>query len=201
MIVIFYGQISSCRYIMGHLVGSGLSPTKRIFLSLYLAQLILCAFLIILEMFTLQSSLCIMCFLSLLSLSKLFTFRTELGLDSMREAQSIFHEGEVVKCRVIGASPASRKINLSFVISPKRYSWSTLFTLSVRLKFMSSGIQKFSANVNDYRNFSIFIAYNRRSRSALLYLPKGIVVHLLYFYFLIVAISLNFIFLEYINSL
>eukprot|EP00268_Persea_americana_P004314 TRINITY_DN1135_c1_g1_i2.p1 TRINITY_DN1135_c1_g1~~TRINITY_DN1135_c1_g1_i2.p1 ORF type:complete len:1393 (+),score=282.83 TRINITY_DN1135_c1_g1_i2:3381-7559(+) len=48
--------------------------------------------------------------------------RSELGLEPGSEASSTFHVGQVVKCRVINSVPASRRINLSFIISPKRAS-------------------------------------------------------------------------------
>ncbi|KAF6168945.1 hypothetical protein GIB67_038442 [Kingdonia uniflora] len=44
--------------------------------------------------------------------------RSELGLEPGCEASSMFHVGQVVKCRVIHAVPASRRISLSFIISP-----------------------------------------------------------------------------------
>ncbi|KAJ0982713.1 hypothetical protein J5N97_010968 [Dioscorea zingiberensis] len=51
-----------------------------------------------------------------------FTHRSELGLDPGSEPDGVYHVGQVVKCRVISSVPASRKINLSFFISPKRTS-------------------------------------------------------------------------------
>lgn len=52
-----------------------------------------------------------------------FAHRSELGLEPGGEASSMYHVGQVVKCRVINAVPASRKINLSFNISAKRASF------------------------------------------------------------------------------
>ncbi|XP_020532096.1 rRNA biogenesis protein RRP5 [Amborella trichopoda] len=51
-----------------------------------------------------------------------FAHRSELALDLGSEVDSTYHVGQVVKCRVINAIPGARKINLSFVLSPKRAS-------------------------------------------------------------------------------
>ncbi|WOG99939.1 hypothetical protein DCAR_0519295 [Daucus carota subsp. sativus] len=51
-----------------------------------------------------------------------FAPRSELGLDKGSEISSIYHVEEVVKCRVISSLPASRRINLSFIMSPSRIS-------------------------------------------------------------------------------
>ncbi|XP_039140377.1 rRNA biogenesis protein RRP5-like [Dioscorea cayenensis subsp. rotundata] len=51
-----------------------------------------------------------------------FAHRSELRLDPGSEPDAVYHAGQVVKCRVISSVPASRKINLSFFISPKRTS-------------------------------------------------------------------------------
>ncbi|KAM0952074.1 putative suppressor of forked, tetratricopeptide-like helical domain superfamily [Dioscorea sansibarensis] len=48
-----------------------------------------------------------------------FAHRSELRLDPGSEPDAVYHTGQVVKCRVISSVPASRKINLSFFISPK----------------------------------------------------------------------------------
>ncbi|KAI3928267.1 hypothetical protein MKW98_023868 [Papaver atlanticum] len=49
-----------------------------------------------------------------------FACRSELGLDPGCEASSMYHAGQVVKCRVLSAVPASRRINISFLMSPTR---------------------------------------------------------------------------------
>ncbi|KAL6845670.1 hypothetical protein ACP4OV_024493 [Aristida adscensionis] len=49
-----------------------------------------------------------------------FVSRSELGLDSCDEADSVYHVGQVVKCRIVSVVPASRKINVSFIISTNR---------------------------------------------------------------------------------
>lgn len=49
-----------------------------------------------------------------------FVSRSELGLEAGTEAENVYHVGQVVKCRIVSVLPASRKINLSFVISHNR---------------------------------------------------------------------------------
>ncbi|XP_062219315.1 rRNA biogenesis protein RRP5 isoform X2 [Phragmites australis] len=49
-----------------------------------------------------------------------FVSRPELGLEAGTEAESVYHVGQVVKCRIVSVDPASRKINVSFLISPNR---------------------------------------------------------------------------------
>ncbi|XP_015695265.2 rRNA biogenesis protein RRP5 [Oryza brachyantha] len=49
-----------------------------------------------------------------------FVSRSELALEPGTEAESVYHIGQVVKCRVVSVVPASRKINVSFVISTNR---------------------------------------------------------------------------------
>lgn len=49
-----------------------------------------------------------------------FVSRSELGLEPGTEAESVYHVGQVVKCRIVSVVPASRKINVSFAISPNR---------------------------------------------------------------------------------
>lgn len=51
-----------------------------------------------------------------------FAPRSELGLDKGSEISSVYHVEEVVKCRVISSLPASRRINLSFIMSSSRMS-------------------------------------------------------------------------------
>ncbi|KAJ4970564.1 hypothetical protein NE237_003663 [Protea cynaroides] len=49
-----------------------------------------------------------------------FAPRFELGLEPGCDASSMYHVGQVVKCRVVSSIPASRRINLSFILSPMR---------------------------------------------------------------------------------
>ncbi|KAJ4801242.1 hypothetical protein LUZ62_052488 [Rhynchospora pubera] len=49
-----------------------------------------------------------------------FAPRSELDLQPGIEAGSVYHVGQVVKCRIISYKPASKRMNISFVISPKR---------------------------------------------------------------------------------
>ncbi|KAL5720281.1 hypothetical protein ACHQM5_012960 [Ranunculus cassubicifolius] len=51
-----------------------------------------------------------------------FAPRSELGLEPGVEPSSMYHVGQVVKCRVVSAFPATRRINLSFIVSPTRGS-------------------------------------------------------------------------------
>ncbi|KAK1282151.1 hypothetical protein QJS10_CPB22g01233 [Acorus calamus] len=48
-----------------------------------------------------------------------FAHRSELGLDPGSEPGSVYHVGEVVKCRIISVVSASRRISVSFVTTPK----------------------------------------------------------------------------------
>ncbi|WVZ62324.1 hypothetical protein U9M48_012085 [Paspalum notatum var. saurae] len=49
-----------------------------------------------------------------------FVSRSELGLEAGTEAENVYHVGQVVKCRIVSVLPASRRINLSFLISHNR---------------------------------------------------------------------------------
>ncbi|CAN6577203.1 unnamed protein product [Malus baccata var. baccata] len=51
-----------------------------------------------------------------------FAPRSELGLEPGSDPSSMYHVGQVVKCRVINSNPTSRRIKLSFVIRPPRVS-------------------------------------------------------------------------------
>ncbi|EEF30787.1 programmed cell death protein, putative [Ricinus communis] len=47
-------------------------------------------------------------------------YRSELGIEPGNDASSMYHVGQVVKCRVLSSLPASRRINLSFTMKPTR---------------------------------------------------------------------------------
>ncbi|KAM7524627.1 hypothetical protein LguiA_014529 [Lonicera macranthoides] len=49
-----------------------------------------------------------------------FAPRSELGLDPGSDTSSMFHIEQVVKCRVTNSAPSSRRINLSFIMTPAR---------------------------------------------------------------------------------
>ncbi|KAG9134768.1 hypothetical protein Leryth_001080 [Lithospermum erythrorhizon] len=49
-----------------------------------------------------------------------FAARSELGLDPGSDIRSMYHVEQVVKCRVTSAIPASKRINLSFRMTPAR---------------------------------------------------------------------------------
>ncbi|PQQ21311.1 rRNA biogenesis protein RRP5 isoform X1 [Prunus yedoensis var. nudiflora] len=51
-----------------------------------------------------------------------FAPRSELGLEPGSDPSSMYHVGQVVKCRVISSNPTSRRIKLSFIIRPTRVS-------------------------------------------------------------------------------
>ncbi|KAK9088291.1 hypothetical protein Scep_027373 [Stephania cephalantha] len=78
--------------------------------------------------------------------------RSELGLDPGYKAASMYHVGQVVKCRVLSAVPSSRKISLSLITSPRRVSIED----SVKLGSLVSGIYERSiaegvvVNLNHY---------------------------------------------------
>ncbi|XP_026418043.1 rRNA biogenesis protein RRP5-like isoform X1 [Papaver somniferum] len=62
------------------------------------------------------------CFVNFYNGVQGFARRSELGLDPGCEASSMYHAGQVVKCRVMSAVPSSRRINISFLMSPTRTS-------------------------------------------------------------------------------
>ena len=46
--------------------------------------------------------------------------RSELGLEPGTEAESVYHVGQVVKCRIVSVIPTSRKLTISFATSSNR---------------------------------------------------------------------------------
>ncbi|XP_027363474.1 rRNA biogenesis protein RRP5 [Abrus precatorius] len=58
-----------------------------------------------------------------------FAPRSELGLEPGADPGTVYHVGQVVKCRVTSSIPASRRINLSFVIKPTRVTEGDMVTL------------------------------------------------------------------------
>lgn len=46
--------------------------------------------------------------------------RSELGLEPGTEAESVYHVGQVVKCRIVSVVPTSRKLYVSFTMSSNR---------------------------------------------------------------------------------
>lgn len=51
-----------------------------------------------------------------------FAPRSELGLEPGCDPSTMYHVGQVVKCRITSSVPASRRINLSFIMKPTRVS-------------------------------------------------------------------------------
>ncbi|KAK6244021.1 hypothetical protein QUC31_010430 [Theobroma cacao] len=58
-----------------------------------------------------------------------FAPRSELGLGPGYDPSSMYHVGQVIKCRVTSSNPASRRINLSFQMKPVRVSEDDLVKL------------------------------------------------------------------------
>jgi len=46
-----------------------------------------------------------------------WSIHCKLGLEAGTEAENVYHIGQVVKCRIIIVFPASRRINVSFIVS------------------------------------------------------------------------------------
>lgn len=53
--------------------------------------------------------------------SHCYISRSELGLGPGYDPSSMYHVGQVIKCRVTSSNPASRRINLSFQMKPVRF--------------------------------------------------------------------------------
>lgn len=58
-----------------------------------------------------------------------FAPRSELGLEPGGDPSAVYNVGQVVKCRVVSSIPASKRINLSFIIKPTRVSEDDMVTL------------------------------------------------------------------------
>ncbi|KAH9327355.1 hypothetical protein KI387_007533 [Taxus chinensis] len=67
---------------------------------------------------------------------------TELGLDSGTEAESAFHVGQVVRCRIIRAVPKLQRLELSFIISSDRIHTSQDNTIDMKIGSIVSGVVK-----------------------------------------------------------
>ncbi|KAE9590105.1 putative ribosomal protein S1 [Lupinus albus] len=65
-----------------------------------------------------------------------FAPRPELGLEPGVDPATVYNVGQVVKCRVISSIPASRRINLSFIIKPTRVTEDDM----VKLGSLVSGV-------------------------------------------------------------
>lgn len=59
--------------------------------------------------------------IALISNIDIYPARSELGLDPGSDISSMYHVEQVVKCRVVSSSPASRRIVLSFTTRPMRF--------------------------------------------------------------------------------
>lgn len=65
-----------------------------------------------------------------------FAPRSELGLEPGCDPSTMYHVGQVVKCRITSSVPASRRVNLSFIIKPTRVSEEDM----VKLGSLVSGV-------------------------------------------------------------
>lgn len=65
-----------------------------------------------------------------------FAPRSELGLEPGADPGTVYNAEQVVKCRVISSIPASRRINLSFIIKPTRVTEDDM----VKLGCLLSGV-------------------------------------------------------------
>ncbi|XP_050380953.1 rRNA biogenesis protein RRP5 [Argentina anserina] len=65
-----------------------------------------------------------------------FAPRSELGLEPGSDPNAMYHVGQVVKCRIIGANATSRRIKLSLIIRPPRVSEDDM----VKLGSLVSGV-------------------------------------------------------------
>ncbi|KAG0449548.1 hypothetical protein HPP92_027317 [Vanilla planifolia] len=58
-----------------------------------------------------------------------FAPRSELGLEPGIETNTVYHVEQVVRCRVTSSVPGSRKISVSFLLSPKRVNGADMVKL------------------------------------------------------------------------
>ncbi|KAK3019414.1 hypothetical protein RJ639_004664 [Escallonia herrerae] len=66
--------------------------------------------------------------------------RFELGLDPGCETSSMYHVEQVIKCRITSSVPASRRINLSFVMTPASFNFEGLALRGVSEDMVKPGI-------------------------------------------------------------
>ncbi|PPD84400.1 hypothetical protein GOBAR_DD18640 [Gossypium barbadense] len=77
-----------------------------------------------------------------------FAPRSELGLGPGDDPNSMFHVGQVVKCRVTGSSPASRHINLSLQMRPVRISEDDMVKLGSIVSGVVEGLTSSAVVIN-----------------------------------------------------
>ncbi len=65
-----------------------------------------------------------------------FWTRSELRLEPGCDPSTMYHVGQVVKCRITSTVTASRRINLSFIIKPSRFA--SLYSLAFVYGYLSS---------------------------------------------------------------
>ncbi|KAL2998416.1 hypothetical protein AAZX31_09G097500 [Glycine max] len=72
-----------------------------------------------------------------------FAPRSELGLEPGADPGTVYNVGQAVKCRVISCIPASRRINLSFIIKPTSVSEDDMVTLG---SLVSGAVDRITSN-------------------------------------------------------
>ncbi|TYJ18682.1 hypothetical protein E1A91_A09G140100v1 [Gossypium mustelinum] len=77
-----------------------------------------------------------------------FAPRSELGLGPGDDPNSMYHVGQVVKCRVTGSSPASRHINLSLQMRPVRISEDDMVKLGSIVSGVVEGLTPSAVVIN-----------------------------------------------------
>ena len=83
-----------------------------------------------------------------------FKSRSELGLEPGADPGTVYNVGQAVKCRVISCIPASRRINLSFIIKPTRFA-SFPFCLSSYFRWPISTFRWTSLCLSSYFRWPI----------------------------------------------
>eukprot|EP01018_Ginkgo_biloba_P021204 Gb_10495 [translate_table: standard] len=80
------------------------------------------------------------CFVKFYNGVKGLAQRSELGIDPGTEADSVFRVGQVVRCKVLRAIPASRRLDLSFITSSHRQLVGDGISLDVKIGNIVSGV-------------------------------------------------------------
>ncbi|KAL4342371.1 hypothetical protein GQ457_08G016920 [Hibiscus cannabinus] len=77
-----------------------------------------------------------------------FTPRSELGLGPGHDPSTMYHVGQVVKCRVTSSTPASRHINLSLQMKPVRISEDDMVKLGSVVSGVVEGLTPSAVVIN-----------------------------------------------------
>lgn len=70
-----------------------------------------------------------------------FKSRSELGLEPGGDPGTVYSVGQVVKCRVVSSIPDSRRINLSFVIKPTRFTSFHFLSWILHMNFFTKSLK------------------------------------------------------------